>query len=339
MTFEQILARPEYDFMRTHPHLGNNIVLLTYGGSHAYGTNHAGSDIDLRGVATRSRSEILTGEDWEQVVERGTDTTVYSLDKYIFFAQENNPNTIELLAGNTPYGFAVLTEPGKMLVDNRHIFLSRQVERTFGKYADQQLRRLMNKAARKLSQAELEAHILKSMRAQELIYNGSFADHDKEYIRLYLDDSVSDGLEREIFLDVKLDHMPLRKWPSMINDFANIVTTYDKMGQRNKKAIEHHKINKHMMHLVRLYLMAIDILEKEEIITYRGDDLPLLLSILNGHYMDEKSQPTPEFEELVNSLAARMAYAAKNTSLPLHPDATKIRDLKYTINAMVVDKT
>lgn len=336
MTFEQILARPEYDFMKTHPQLGNNVILLTYGGSYAYGTNHADSDIDLRGIATRSRSEILTGEDWEQVVERETDTTVYSLDKYMFLAQENNPNTIELLSPNAPYGFAVLTEPGKMLVENNHMFLSRQVERTFGKYADTQLRRLMNKAARKLSQAELEAHILKSMRAQELIYNGRL-NSEKEYIKLYLDEAVSEGLDREIFIDVKLEHLPLRKWPSMINDFANIVTTYDKMGQRNKKAIEHHKINKHMMHLVRLYLMAIDILEKEEIITYRQNDLPLLLSILNGDYMDENSQPTPEFEELVNSMADRMAYAAKNTSLPLYPDAKRIRELKYALNAMVVD--
>lgn len=336
MTFEQILARPEYDFMKTHPQLGNNVILLTYGGSYAYGTNHADSDIDLRGIATRSRSEILTGEDWEQVVERETDTTIYSLDKYMFLAQENNPNTIELLSPNAPYGFAVLTEPGKMLVDNNHMFLSRQVERTFGKYADTQLRRLMNKAARKLSQAELEAHILKSMKAQELIYNGRL-NSEKESIKLYLDEAVSEGLDREIFIDVKLEHLPLRKWPSMINDFANIVTTYDKMGQRNKKAIEHHKINKHMMHLVRLYLMAIDILEKEEIITYRQNDLPLLLSILNGDYMDENSQPTPEFEELVNSMADRMAYAAKNTSLPLYPDAKQIRELKYTLNSMVVD--
>lgn len=337
MTFEQILARPEYDFMKTHPQLGDNVILLTYGGSYAYGTNHEGSDIDLRGIATRSRPEILTGVDWEQVVERETDTTVYSLDKYIFLAQENNPNTIELLS-DAPYGFAVITEPGRMLVDNRHMFLSRQVERTFGKYADTQLRRLMNKAARKLSQAELEAHILKSMIAQERIYNDKFEDHEKEYIKLYLDDAISEGLEREIFIDVKLEHLPLRKWPSMINDFANIVSTYDKMGQRNKKAIEHHKINKHMMHLVRLYLMAIDILEQEEIITYREKDLPLLKSILNGDYMDANSQPTPEFEELVNAMAQKMAYAAKNTSLPLFPDAKKVADLKYAINAMVVDK-
>ena len=337
MTFEQILAQPEYDFMKTHPQLGNNVILLTYGGSYAYGTNHAGSDIDLRGIAARSRSEILTGEDWEQVVERETDTTVYSLDKYIFLAQENNPNTIELLSPDTPYGFAVLTEPGRMLVENNHMFLSRQVERTFGKYADTQLRRLMNKAARKLSQAELEAHILKSMKAQELIYNGRFEDNEKEYIKLYLDDAVSDGLDREIFIDVKLEHLPLRKWPSMINDFANIVTTYDKMGQRNKKAIEHHKINKHMMHLVRLYLMAIDILEQEKIITYREKDLDLLLSILHGEYTDDNSQPIPEFEELVNGFATKMAYAAKNTSLPLYPDANKIRDLKYALNSMIVD--
>ena len=45
-----ILQREEYDFLRTNKHLGNNILFLTLGGSHAYGTNVEGSDIDIRGV-------------------------------------------------------------------------------------------------------------------------------------------------------------------------------------------------------------------------------------------------------------------------------------------------
>ena len=92
-----------------------------------------------------------------------------------------------------------------------------------------------------------------------------------------------------------------------------------------------------MMHLVRLYLMAIDILEQEKIITYREKDLDLLLSILHGEYTDDNSQPIPEFEELVNGFATKMAYAANNTSLPMYPDAKKIRDLKYALNSIIVD--
>jgi uncharacterized protein len=42
------------------------------------------------------------------------------------------------------------------------------------------------------------------------------------------------------------------------------------------------KINKHAMNLVRIYLMAIDIFEKEEIITHRENDIQLLLDIRGG---------------------------------------------------------
>lgn len=45
MTIEQIkdkLKSKEYDFLRTDKNLGNNIIILTLGGSHAYGTNNEG---------------------------------------------------------------------------------------------------------------------------------------------------------------------------------------------------------------------------------------------------------------------------------------------------------
>ena len=54
MHLKEIVARPEYDFLRTNPHLGPNIMFLTLGGSHAYGTNIEGSDIDVRGVAANT---------------------------------------------------------------------------------------------------------------------------------------------------------------------------------------------------------------------------------------------------------------------------------------------
>lgn len=48
--FQTLLQRQDYDFLRTDKHLGENILFLTLGGSHAYGTNVEGSDIDIRGA-------------------------------------------------------------------------------------------------------------------------------------------------------------------------------------------------------------------------------------------------------------------------------------------------
>lgn len=41
--------------------------------------------------------------------------------------------------------------------------------------------------------------------------------------------------------------------------------------------------------------MCLDILEHEEIITYREKDLGLLMDIRNGKYLDSNNQPTNDF--------------------------------------------
>lgn len=65
MTLEQIretLKSSEYDFLREDKNLGNNIILLTVGGSHAYGTDIETSDLDIRGCALNSKMQILTNQ-------------------------------------------------------------------------------------------------------------------------------------------------------------------------------------------------------------------------------------------------------------------------------------
>ena len=51
------LQTTEYDFLREHKSLGKPIMLLTLGGSHAYGMDKEGSDLDIRGIALNSREE------------------------------------------------------------------------------------------------------------------------------------------------------------------------------------------------------------------------------------------------------------------------------------------
>ncbi len=43
MDFIELIQTTEYDFLRTNEHLGDRIMLLGLGGSHAYGTNNEGS--------------------------------------------------------------------------------------------------------------------------------------------------------------------------------------------------------------------------------------------------------------------------------------------------------
>lgn len=65
-----------------------------------------------------------------------------------------------------------------------------------------------------------------------------------------------------------------------------MISTYDKLNHRNHKKDDNH-LNKHAMHLIRLYLMCLDILENGDIVTYREKDLDLLMSIRKGDYQNE----------------------------------------------------
>ena len=93
MNIEQIKEKVKsnaYDFLRGNKNLGDNIILLTLGGSHAYGMDKEGSDLDVRGIALNRKEEILLGTDFEQVVDVDTDTTIYSFNKMIQLLTSNN---------------------------------------------------------------------------------------------------------------------------------------------------------------------------------------------------------------------------------------------------------
>ncbi len=339
MTIKRIkekLKSAEYDFLRTNENLGSNIILLTLGGSHAYGMDKEDSDVDVRGISLNSKSDILLGADFEQVVDVDTDTTVYSFNKMIQLLTSNNPNTIEQLEC-LPQHYFYLSEIGKELLDNRKMFLSQICVHTFGGYASSQLRRMSNKAARLVSQAENESYILKSIdNARYEFRNRYYPFEDDNDLKLYIDKSAQEGYDSEIFMDVRLNHYPLRDWTGMWNEMKTIVSSYNKFGRRNEKAVAHDKLGKHMAHLIRLYMMCIDILEKEEIVTYREKERDLLMSIRNGEYLDENRQPIPEFYDLLNEYEKRFEYAKNNTSLPEKPDYKSINNFRMSVNKRIV---
>lgn len=338
MTLDQIkekLNSSEYDFLRYNEFLGKNILLLTLGGSHAYGINNENSDLDIRGIAYNSKENILLGTDFENVVEETTDTTIYSFNKMMELLSKSNPNTIEQL-GCLPDHYLYLSDIGKELLNNRKMFLSKICIHTFGGYASSQLRRLSNKAARLVGQAENEAYILKSIQNAKYDFKTRYYPHDDSNVKLYIDTAVQKGYDSEIFMDVNLKHYPLRDWTGMWNEMKAIVSSYNKIGKRNEKAISHDKLGKHSAHLIRLYMMCIDILEKEEIITYRAEEHDLLMRIRNGEFLDDNRQPTSAFYDLLNEYEKRFEYAKNNTSLPTVPDYKRINEFKMYVNERII---
>lgn len=332
---KEMLKKPEYDFLKNNEHLGNKVILLTLGGSHAYGTNVESSDVDIRGCALNSKADILTNQNFEQFVNEETDTTIYAFNKLVSLLSNCNPNTIEILGCKREH-YLHLSPIGQELLDNKDLFLSQRAAFSFGGYATAQFRRLDNKSARLTDQSRQEEHILNSIKNAMYDFKRKYADFEEGAIKLYVDKAVSEEYKSEIFMDINLHHYPLRDYKTMWSEMNNIVKTYSKVGHRNQNAIERGKLGKHMMHLIRLYLMCLDILERGEIVTYREKEHDFLMDIRNGKYLDDNRQPIPEFFDMVDVYEKKLEYAKANTSLPECPNYKKINEFVMSVNERIV---
>lgn len=332
MNGSELIYTPEYQFLWDNPHLGKHIVLLTYGGSHAYGTNVETSDIDIRGCALNSKSDIIGLSNFEQVVHEPTDTTVYAFNKLVQLLSNCNPNTIEML-GCKPEHYFYMTDVGRQMIEKRKLFLSQRAVYSFGGYATQQLRRLENALAHDVYDAkDKERHIMGSCNNAMMTFPTKYRTFSPEQIHLHVHEL--DGMPT-LHADITMTDIPLRHFISISNELTEVAKNYDKLNQRNRKKDDAH-LNKHAMHLIRLYLMALDILEKGEIITYREHDREMLLSIRNGAFQKEDRSFRPEFFEMVTEYEKRLAYAKENTDLPKSPNMKLIEDFVMSVNEQVI---
>ena len=335
MEYQEILRQREYGFIETNQHLGRHVILLGLAGSYSYGTNIRTSDIDIRGIALNQKSDLIGLTRFEQYVDEDTDTVIYGFNKVVGLLLSCNPNTIELL-GLKPEHYLYLSDIGRLLLDNRRLFLSKRAIQSFGGYADAQLRRLQNALARDtFPQTEKERHIFNSVRNAMHDFNHRYGHFENGSLELYIDKAVNPELETEIFVNASMTHYPLRDYCGMWNTMANVIRDYEKVGKRNKKKDDLH-LNKHAMHLIRLFMMALDILEKGEINTYREKEHGLLMDIRFGKYRKEDGAFHESFYEMLSDFEKKLHYAAEHTDLPEEPDMAKVQELVMAINERVV---
>lgn len=405
MNYKKILLSPEYDFLRTNPLLGENIGLLALGGSHAYGTNIEGSDLDIRGMAINPTKQIFNLEkDFEQVIDTATDTTIYSLNKMTRLLMSCNPNTIEIL-GCKPEHYIYIGKYGQILLDNKVHFLSKKAIDSFGGYANQQYNRLQHALLGNGNNDDMKLEMLKhSLECALTAFNAKHKNtksgieikilSDDEYIDVikqrleknkkdlasaladeltqvtmnkqlteqarnskiqsitdlyrndleeihakYLDalDNMSNAVGDRIVLIGNFDDYPLGDVQSLLKEFHQIKSEYGNINKRNtKKDVPH--MAKHMMHLIRLYLMGIDINTSMTIKTFRdGEEHKLLMSIRNREYMTGDSMRViPEFYELLTDIQDKYNYAVKHTVLPDEPNYDALNEMMLSMYSDII---
>lgn len=319
MTIDQIkqtVASTEYDFLRTNPNLGSNIVLLGLGGSHAYGMEQEDSDLDIRGTALLRAEAILSGTCFESIVDDATDTTIYNFNKFVYMLANANPNTLEIL-GLKPEHYLHISKYGQLLLDNKKLFLSQRCIKSFGEYSKSQMYRLMQKTQSAMSELEYEQHIASVLQRM--------SDRLSTKFDVHLLTSVS--ADNKAILNGELKDFPMEHATAVLSELNQTYSQYKKNSHRNDNADAHGKMAKHAGHTLRTLIMGIDVLEKEIIKTYRDEEHELLMDISNGKYMDEDNKPNSAFFDIFHEYEKRFNYAADNTSLPERPDMDKINEL------------
>jgi predicted nucleotidyltransferase len=249
---------------------------------------------------------------------------------------ECNPNTCEIL-GLDDEQYLIKSALGQQLINKSSLFLSKRAAKSFGGYASAQLRRLQNAIARdSMQQAEKEQHILNSVRNALEDFQRRYKHFDNGSIKLYIDKAVNPEFDTEIFVDASFKCLPLRDYDNMWSTMHTVVKEYDKIGKRNNKKDDNH-LNKHAMHLIRLFMMAIDILEKGIIKTNRQEDLELLLTIRRGGFQKEDGTFQKEFYDILADYEARLERVTKDSILPDNPDMEKVEEFVQYINRKAIE--
>ena len=311
------LSGPDYDFLRRNPDL-NGCIYLTLSGSHGYGTSIGTSDIDLRGVLVEPPNYLYGLQGYEQFEDLPTDTVIYGLKKYAALCVAANPNALELL-GTDEDCIVLQTEAGRLLRENAHLFLSLRVIGSFGNYATAQLRRFCNALCHdQYSEEEQEAHLTATLGGQIEHFNRTYTSFGEDALRIYQD---STGMLR---MDVHLEGYPVRDFVGIYGEIHNTVKTYNKLNHRNRKKDDAH-LYKHAMHLIRLLITGIDILDGNGIITKRTSEHNFLMDIRSGRY------PFDEIKALAEEYQERFRQAAERSTLPKEPDLEKVERLMMDI--------
>lgn len=248
-------------------------------GSHAYGTNIEGSDIDEKGICVPPKDVFLgfdcEFEQCERMVNKGyeRDSTIYSIVKFAKLAVDCNPNIIEVLFVDDS-DILYIDKWGECLRSLRDEFISKRVKYTFLGYSFSQIKRIKTHRKWLLDPPKVEP-TRKDFGLPETmkISKGDIGAYDS-----LLENNNQIELPHDVvqlFCREKQYQQAKTYW----DQYQNWKAT-----RNQKRAVLEAKYGydtKHGAHVVRLLRMCKEILESGKVIVKRHDAQELI-SIRNG---------------------------------------------------------
>lgn len=349
------------EYIKKQDYAEENCILNVVAGSRAYGTSTPTSDYDERGIFMGSLESFILPDLLTEKVDlvnflykfdpknnnkiiANDDKVYYELNKFMPLLLAQNPNIMELLWVDESY-ILNIDEKAKILIDNRKIFLSKNVKNSYVNYASQQLQRI--KGHKKMIMNPQEEKQPEQIDFVSVVWNYTKnSELNKKapvvgYVALDLGDHHFGlwsceklGLDKdESWVDKRGTPAPKSKSKLEMlkgNDISpdlivkvNLRLFDEKQKLWNQywtwknnrnpvRALIEEKHNydcKHASHLIRLLKMGYEILSEEKVIVKRPDALELL-NIKNGMYSYEK------LLKEVDNLLLNIDVAYKNTKLP-----------------------
>lgn len=324
-------------------------IVTCYGGSHAYGTNIATSDIDIRGIFCAEEKAIRTPFHTVREVdlEDQEDGKLYELTNFMKLYVDMNPNILELLWVDEK-SIITTSEEYKHLRSYRDQLLSTKAAFTFTGYAIQQLKRVRGhnkwlnnpqpeKAPVRMDYFRLihnygetkllpkEFNICNFQDNHILIPYGSdiYAVCEKKGSKLF----NKDGSLRKVSYDdlslVEKKEKPLFIAKLCEAEYKQAKETHTNYWrwkrERNEKRHELEENfgydTKHAMHIVRLMRMGEEILRDGVVNVYRPDAQELL-DIRNGKWTyEELLEWAEDMDDLVRNQLYKTSHLPKKVDL------------------------
>lgn len=302
--------------------------------------------------------EDMTEEEQKIIKDTKLEGSIYEIRKFFQLAAVNNPNLLDILFCRDNE-VRVTSPAGKLLREHRNDFLSTKCRFTFAGYARDQLKRInshrkwiLNPATHKPTREEfglspepefnkdqlqaVMASIKKKLDSWEIDY-GDLDQAGKIYIKNQI--ALHLG-EQRIASDEKFAAAcrTLGYTENFIyllqkeKEYKAAVTNWKqyqnwKKNRNPERAALEAKYGmdlKHCSHLVRLYRMCLEILEKSEVNVWR-EDAEELLAIRNGAWTYS------DLMDFVEKQEPLLDKAYKESALPKQPNLKKLENLCVTM--------
>lgn len=340
------------------PWLRERTIFLSKHGSHAYGTNLPTSDVDLKGICIPPKDYYIGNlKRFEQADKQGDiDYVIFGINKFFKLAADCNPNIIELLftdesAWITPHGGKFWNRydadsgdltPWAKIHECRDLFVSQKAQHTFSGYAVSQLHRiethrawLLNPVARQPQRSDFGLPENDTTLGKEnlaVINAGIRKIEDELGGRGFTKDQVEAHEQRLVEIAAERGNIGRGMIQVIIAErrYASAMRNWGAyLGWKNERNPARAELEakfgydtKHAMHLVRLLLMAEEILATGKVIVKRPD-AEMLLAIRAGAY------PYEDVVEFARWKEAGLQFV--KSPLPYEPDRPAIDALLMDI--------